>query len=125
MRSFLKEQVLRPNFKNKNVLLKDLVFSKMFQKKWVGAKRWSLFSEKNLGQWLHMIWTDNGLTLTKRQKFWSLPNSKHLQTTKSKKFVLGNVENIVGKGENAVFNTLFSKAFFSRGVKSRDSVVIG
>ena len=38
------------------------------------------------------------------------------------KFVLEMAENMVGKGENAGFQ-LFSKAFFSIGVKSRDCVV--
>ena len=47
------------------------------------------------------------------------------------KFVSGWVENIVGKGGNAgyqhflLFSTMFSKAFFSSGVKSRDCVVKG
>ena len=50
---------------------------------------------------------------------------------KNMKFVFGRVENIVGKGENAeyqhflLFPQMFSKAFFSRGVKSRDCVVKG
>ena len=45
-------------------------------------------------------------------------------------FVLGREENSVEKGENAgyqhcLFPTMFSKAFFSRGVKSQDCVVKG
>ena len=66
-------------------------------------------------------------------KFNSLPNDKCLDRSKLKafaddklivaeklKFVLGRVENIVGKGENAglqpfsPFPTVFSKAFFFR-----------
>ena len=45
------------------------------------------------------------------------------------KFVLGSMENIVGKGENAgyqhfpPFPTVFSKIFLLKVVKSRDSVV--
>ena len=41
------------------------------------------------------------------------------------KFVLGRVENIVAKGENAgyPFPTTFSKAFTLRVVKSQDCVV--
>ena len=44
------------------------------------------------------------------------------------KFVLGRIENIVGKGEKcwlpafSPFPTMFSKAFFSRVVKSRDYI---
>ena len=74
----------------------------------------------------------------------SLPNDKILDESKFKEFaddniiltqklnsVLGRVENIMGKGDNAglpafsPFATMFSKAFFSRGVKSRDRVVKG
>ena len=76
--------------------------------------------------------------------FDSLPNDKTVDYTKFKpfaddkiiltqklKFLFGRVENIVGKGENAgdqhflLFPTLFSKAFFSRGIKSWDCVVKG
>ena len=40
------------------------------------------------------------------------------------KFVLGRVENIVGKGENdGPFHTMFSKGFFFIVVKSQDCVV--
>ena len=41
------------------------------------------------------------------------------------KFVLGSVQNIVGKGENACspFSTMFSKGFFYKVVKSRACVV--
>ena len=66
----------------------------------------------------------------------SLPNDKFLDWSKLKafaddkinvienlKFVLGWVENIVGKGENAGFPMMFSKDFFVRVVKSRDCVV--
>ena len=71
-----------------------------------------------------------------------LPNDKILDWSKLKafaddkinvsenlKFVLGRVENIVGKGENdgyqhfLFFPTMFSKRFFPRVVKSRDRVV--
>ena len=52
--------------------------------------------------------------------------------TQGLKLVLGIVENIVGKGENAgnqhflLFpQCFFSKSFLSRGVKSRDCVVKG
>ena len=50
--------------------------------------------------------------------------------TQKLNFVLGRVENIVGKGENAghqhflLFPTMFSTSFFSRGVKSWECVVI-
>ena len=50
--------------------------------------------------------------------------------TQKLKFVLGRVENIVEKEDNAgyehfiFFFTMFSKAFFSRGVKSWDNVVM-
>ena len=53
----------------------------------------------------------------------------NLNVTKTLKFALGRVENIAGKGEKmlvtsiSLFPTMFSKAFLSRGVKSRDSVV--
>ena len=77
----------------------------------------------------------------------SLPNDKILDQSKFKAFaeekmvltqisdfVLGRVENITGKGGNAgrkkkkgfsPFPTMFSKAFFAKGVKSRDCVVKG
>ena len=61
-------------------------------------------------------------------KFETSPNSKQIQSTCRRQnecdrkfnFVLGSVENIVGKGENAgllafsSFSTVFSKAFFIR-----------
>ena len=74
----------------------------------------------------------------------SLPNYKILDWSKLKaiandlkkknafeksKFVLGWVENIVGKGENAgyqhflLFFTMFSKGYLFRVIKSRDCVV--
>ena len=72
----------------------------------------------------------------------TLPNNKILGQSKLKafaddkmnmaeklKFVLGRVENIVGKGENVgyqhflLFPQYFSKGFFRRVVKSRDCVV--
>ena len=74
--------------------------------------------------------------------FNSLPNAKILGRSKLKafpddtinvtqkfKFILGGIENIVGKGENAgspaffSFPTMFSKDFSTRVVKSRDCVV--
>ena len=73
----------------------------------------------------------------------SLPNNKILDWSKLKafaddkpnvtqnlKFVLGRVENIVRKRENAgysifSFSPVFSKGFFSRVVKSRDFVEKG
>ena len=63
-------------------------------------------------------------------KFKAFADDKIIVTQKLK-IVLGRVESIVGKGENAgyqhflLFPHCFSKAFFSRGVKSRDRVVIG
>ena len=40
--------------------------------------------------------------------------------------MLGRVKNIAEKGENAGYqHTMFSKVFFSRGVKSRDIVIKG
>ena len=67
-------------------------------------------------------------------KFWTSPYSKHLKTTnnfdsKIEICVVKSLENIVGEEENVgyqhflLFPTMFSKAFFSRGVKSRDCVV--
>ena len=72
----------------------------------------------------------------------SLPNDKIFDDSKSKsfaddkinvtqnlKFVMGRVENIVGKGENAgykhflFFLTMFSKAFFFRVVKSQECLL--
>ena len=72
----------------------------------------------------------------------SLPNNKILDLTNFKafadnkiiltqklEFMLGREENIVRKGENAgyqhflLFSKIFSKSFFSRGVKSQDFVV--
>ena len=59
-------------------------------------------------------------------KFKAFADDKIIVTQKLK-FVLGRVENFVGKGENAgsfsPFPTMVSKAFFPRGVKSRDCVV--
>ena len=52
-----------------------------------------------------------------------------MDVTEKFKFVLGRVENIVGKGENAgyqyflFFPTVFSKGFFLKVIKSRDCVV--
>ena len=51
-----------------------------------------------------------------------------INVTEKLKFVLGRVENIVGKAENAgttfsPFPTMFSKSFFLRVVKSWDYVV--
>ena len=48
-----------------------------------------------------------------------------INMTKELEFVLGREENIVGKEENSGyqhFPTMFSKAFFSRGVRSQDYV---
>ena len=55
---------------------------------------------------------------------------RQIKVTQKLKFVLGKVENIVGKGENAGYQHFpvflaFSKAFFSLGVKSWDCVVMG
>ena len=57
-------------------------------------------------------------------KFKAFADDKIIVTQKLK-FTLGRIENIVGKGENAGYHfpTMFSKAFFSRGVTSRDCVV--
>ena len=52
-----------------------------------------------------------------------------IKVTKNLKFVLGRVENFVGKGENAghqhflLFRQCFQKACFLRDVKSLDCVV--
>ena len=78
------------------------------------------------------------------KKFNSLPNDKILDWSKLKafadekinvteklKFVLGRVESIVGKGENAgfqhflLFPQMFSKGLFLRVIKSRDCVEKG
>ena len=45
-----------------------------------------------------------------------------INVTEKLKFVLGQVENIAGKGENAGYQK-FSKVCFSKVVKSRDCVV--
>ena len=74
--------------------------------------------------------------------FNSLPNDKFLDWSNVKeladnkidvteilKFLVGRVENIVGKGENAgyqhflLFSTVFSKGFITRVVKGQDCVV--
>ena len=52
-----------------------------------------------------------------------------ITVTEKLKFVLGRLENIVGKGENAgyslfsPFPTMFSKVFFSKVIKSWDCVL--
>ena len=71
--------------------------------------------------------------------FKSLPNNKILNKSKFKafadekkivtqklKFVSERIENIVGNGENAghQYFLLFQQIFCSRGVKSRDCVVM-
>ena len=43
--------------------------------------------------------------------------------TEKLKFVLGRIENIVGKGENAGYHTMFSKGFFPRVNRNRDGVL--
>ena len=51
--------------------------------------------------------------------------------TQKLKFVLGRVENVVGKRRKcwfpafSPFSTMFSKAFFAVDVKSQDCVVMG
>ena len=66
------------------------------------------------------------LTLYQTTKFWTGLNSKHLHTINQNaieklKFVLGKVENMVGRGENAGFPafspvpTMFTKGLFLRG----------
>ena len=74
--------------------------------------------------------------------FLTLPNNKMLDMSNFKafaddkiilaqklKFVLEKVENIVGKGEKcwlppfSPFPTMFSKAFFPRGLKNQDCMV--
>ena len=68
------------------------------------------------------------LVFNQTTRFWTGPNSNHLQITKINvieklKFVLGMVENIMGKGENAgyrhflVLPQLFQKACFSSSLK--------
>ena len=60
-------------------------------------------------------------------KFKALPEDK-INVTEKLKFVLGLVENIMGKGRNAglyqhfPFPIMFSKGLFLRVVKSRDCV---
>ena len=64
------------------------------------------------------------------------PNWKHfadekINSSKKLTFMLGRVENIVGKGENAgyqhflLFHTMFSKGFFLKVIESRNYVVKG
>ena len=68
--------------------------------------------------------------------FKSSPNQKDLQSTCCKlsvteklKFVLGKVENIMGKGENAghqhfvLFPQCFQNFLYNRVIKNRDCVV--
>ena len=57
-------------------------------------------------------------------KLKAFPDEKITKTEKLK-FVLDRIENIVEKGENAAFPTMFSKGFFPRVVKIRDCVVRG
>ena len=68
------------------------------------------------------------LNSTPMTNLWTGLNSKHLQTKKINvaeklNFVLGRVENIVGKGENAgyqhflLFPQCFQQASFSRSLK--------
>ena len=56
----------------------------------------------------------------------SLADDK-INVTEKFKFVLGRVENIMGKEENAdsPFPIMFSKGLFVRVIKSRDCVVKG
>ena len=66
----------------------------------------------------------------------SLPNDKivdwfnlkasaddKIRVTEKLKFVLGRIESIMGKGENAPFPIMFSKGPFFRVVKNPDCVV--
>ena len=65
-----------------------------------------------------------------RSKFKALADGK-INVTEKLKFVLGRVENTVGKGEKcwlpafSPFPAMFSKAFFFRVVKTPDCVVKG
>ena len=75
------------------------------------------------------------LTLYYTRKSCTNPNSKHLQTTNKNvtrklRYVLGMVENMLEKGENAgnlpafsPFPKMLSKVFFPRVDKSRNCVV--
>ena len=72
------------------------------------------------------------LTLYQNDNFLDWSKSKALvddkiNVTEKSKFVLGRVENIIGKGENAGFSPfpMFSKGLFVRVVKSRDCVEMG
>ena len=69
---------------------------------------------------------------SKLYRVYSLPNDKILDKfklkefadnkvheTKERKFVLGQVENIVGKQENAPFPTIFSKFYHPRGTNTK------
>ena len=69
-------------------------------------------------------------TLYQTTQFWTSQIGKTLQVTKKNViqkliFVLGRIENIVGKGENAgyFFPIMFSKDFFFRVVKNPDCVL--
>ena len=91
------------------------------------------FFKKLFLQGLYFSVYGNGLTLYQMTISKRGPNSKHLQmkkllyVAKKSKFLLGKVENIMGKGENAdyqhfsPFPKMFSKSFLFRGVKSRES----
>ena len=78
-------------------------------------------------EWVNSLQKDNILD---EYKFKAFAEDKIIAIQKLK-VVLGRVENIVGKGENAgyqhfsPFSTMFSKVFFSRGAISRDFVVKG
>ena len=101
------------------------------------GRQGKLSAERNFADFIYSL----AKTLKILDLFNSLPNDKILAFTKFKafaddkiivikklKFVLGRVENIVGKGEHAGYQhfllfpqcfPFFSKAFFSRGDKYR------
>ena len=64
-----------------------------------------------------------GLILYQMTNFWTGPNWKNCQTTEKVKFSIGQIENILGKRENAgyqhflLFLQCFQKAYFSGSLK--------
>ena len=91
--------------------------------------KWLTFFSKHLGLILCQPRPD-------KTGFYSLQSDKKLGQSKLKgsaddktnmskklKFDLWRVENIVGKGENAPFPTMFSIGFFFRVIKTRDCLV--
>ena len=75
---------------------------------------------------LHRVKLSSGSVLTLYQsKLKAFADEKLKKMTQKLKFVLGSIENIVGKGENAVYQhfLLCPQCFSKTFVKSQDCVV--